>query len=207
MADYETMNAGRVLGVPIRVHYTLILGALVGLALHGFRIVMALGSLAGYLVLVLAHELGHSLVGRLVGARTVEIVLFFFGGECRLEYRCGRDTPLNRALVAWGGVLAQGVILAVTWLFVACRWIPDSELVVGLVFVFHAANVVLIVFNLLPIGRLDGRAAWTLPLQLLRELRARRAATRVLRKATRRPSRASEAQLRVIEGGRGAKPR
>lgn len=207
MSTYETMNAGRLFGVPIRLHYTAILFALVGVSLNGFRLVMALGSFVGYLTLVIAHELGHSAIGHLCGARTVEIVLYGWGGECRLAYTYESETALTKALVAWGGVLAQGVILVVTWLFVAQRWIPDSGFVTGLVSVFTFANVVMIALNLLPLGRLDGRAAWTLPLHLWRAMQARRIATRALRKATKTGPRRSQTKLRVIDGGRDSEHR
>src|SRR5437667_6267146 len=76
------------MGVPIRLHFTFIL-------LLIFLIVTGLGSsqsplsyiflIVGLVASVLLHEMGHALVARRYGIRTLEIVMFPIGGVARLE--------------------------------------------------------------------------------------------------------------------------
>jgi len=83
-----TVRAFRMLGVPVRLHFTFIL-------LFIFLLVTDLGSretsasyalfLMGIFASVLLHEMAHAFVARRFGVRTTEIVMFPIGGLSRLE--------------------------------------------------------------------------------------------------------------------------
>jgi Zn-dependent protease len=156
------VTVGRVWGAPISVHWSLFIGlVLVG----GFQP----GAWGGFLAVVVAHELGHAVLVRRFGHRVVALSFHALGGECQW---IGQPTPLRRALIAWGGVAGQAVLLGVAWS--AVRLLPSvftgwfgEPLARSLV----QSNMVMAAFNLLPISPLDGVEAWRL---LLPRARARR---------------------------------
>src|SRR5260370_11065692 len=87
----ETLTGGSVgvltiFGVPIRLHFTFLL-LLVFLLFIGIGERQSGASTAIYILAlfgsVLLHELGHALVARYFGIRTVEIVMFPIGGVSR----------------------------------------------------------------------------------------------------------------------------
>lgn len=113
----------------------------------------------GLVVLVLVHELGHALLLRRFRLRVLGITLHGAGGECAYT---NFATPVQDSIVAWGGVLAQlALFAAVTVLAETGVW-PTDELGRDLYNVLAVLNVLLIVINLVPLGRLDGVRAWRL---------------------------------------------
>ena len=99
------LTLGRWRGAPVRAHWSLPLGALVfgqGRFVPGFWL--------GFFLLVLIHELGHAALVKRYGHRVVSIDIHALGGACRWS---GEATAVDRARIAWGGVLAQGVALAI----------------------------------------------------------------------------------------------
>ncbi|MBN2497813.1 MAG: M50 family metallopeptidase [Deltaproteobacteria bacterium] len=147
---------GRLFGIPIRVHLSLIammgLTALLGGGLSGLVLTATLfGS-------VLVHELGHALVARSKGLPISDISLYPFGGMARMlaaPQRSGDEI----AIAAAGP--------AVSFALGACLWILSA--VSGQVVLWWMAemNLVLGAFNLLPALPMDGG-------RILRALLARR---------------------------------
>lgn len=172
------LRLGRLRGVPVFAHWSALLGALF---VSRFR--WAPGAWVGFALLVLIHEAGHALLVRQVGGRALAIELHGFGGECRWT---GEVTPLARAMVAWGGVLAQAVVLVATYAALAYFGPPADAFTADLAMAFTASNLWLIAFNLFPMRPLDGAEAWTI-VPLLRQrwatARARQAHDRVHRRA------------------------
>ncbi|HWH33091.1 MAG TPA: site-2 protease family protein [Egibacteraceae bacterium] len=154
----------RVLGVPVRVDGSLLLiaglvawfyadvfggrpGAPAGAALG----VGAALAAAGFVLSLLAHELGHAVTSRAMGIPVHGITLFLMGGvtESAEEAKRPRDDFL---IVALGPVLSG---LAGLLAFAVARLDPPQPL--DSVAVFLAwANWVLAVFNLVPGYPLDG---------------------------------------------------
>lgn len=154
-------------GVPIRLHASTPVGLLL------FAGTSPIGW-AGFLGLILLHELGHAAVVFAVGGRPTEVMLHGFGGHCAWR---GDVTPIGRAAIVWGGVAAQLVLLigALTfWAFDLVPWeFQYSELWYRMVF----SNAWLIALNLVPIAPLDGAEAWALPYLLGQRARRGRAVT------------------------------
>jgi Zn-dependent protease len=145
---------GRLRGAPIRLHWTLPLGALL---MGGFSFVPAFW--LGFALLILLHELGHALLVLHYGLGLSEIAVHGAGGYCRHE-RAG--SRFEEAALAWGGVAAQALVLLVAE---AALWLlgpPESIHTALLAQVFTRTNLWLIFINLLPIEPLDGRKAWPL---------------------------------------------
>jgi hypothetical protein len=153
-------------GLLVRLHWTAPVGAFVfGL----FRIIP--GFWLGFLILILIHELGHAAIVRACGARVHTVDLHGAGGQCSWY---GTVTPIQRSLIAWGGVLAQLVLLGVVVTFLRVVHPHFEGFMAELVEACVAANLFVIAFNMIPVGNLDGVEAWRLPPLLWRRRRSRR---------------------------------
>lgn len=160
-----SIRIGRVRGIDIFVHWTFLMflgfiftvyllkGEGVGMALQG----------AGFLVslfgCVLLHELGHAIMAQQFGIQTKDIILLPIGGVARLKRM--PDKPWQELLVALAGP-AVNVVIA---LVLGCVLILRNGLEV-----FHGieilggnfllslvtANVVLVLFNMIPAFPMDG---------------------------------------------------
>jgi Zn-dependent protease/CBS domain-containing protein len=161
-----SFHLGRIAGIDIKVHATFLLllifvgwshwqqGRSLGAAASGVLFILAL------FVCVVLHELGHALTARRYGIRTRDIVLLPIGGVARLE-RIPED-PMKELLVAVAGPAVNVVIAAGLFVFLSATgtWETfDSSMLLGqgpfLERVF-AANVSLVLFNLLPAFPMDG---------------------------------------------------
>ncbi|MEB2314428.1 MAG: hypothetical protein OZ921_19005 [Sorangiineae bacterium] len=174
----------RVRGIPIRLHWSLALGALL---FGGFQFAPAFW--VGFVVVVLVHEAGHALLVRRFGQRVLGIDITGFGGLTRWA---GATTPMQRSIIAWGGVLAQGALLLLTLGALALMGPPRTVMGAELSSVLTRTNLWIIALNLLPLPPLDGALAWRLvPMLLERVKRARRARPRRTGTTPRRSSRGS----------------
>ena len=97
-------------GGAVRLHFSIPLAAFV----FG-RFAFVPGFWLGFVVLVLGHELGHATMVRLVGARVGNIDVHGLGGSCSWY---GSPSPIGRAWIAWGGVLAQAVMLLLAYAYI-----------------------------------------------------------------------------------------
>lgn len=148
-----------VMGIPIRVHISLII-LLPVLALQFMpwfgtaAFFFGLLSAAGVFLSVALHELGHSWVAIRKGCHVREIMLLPIGGVAKMTHIPTR--PMDEALLAFAGP-AVSLLLA---LF--CRSAGKLILSSGLVqlavlfFVLSAINMALFLFNLLPSFPMDG---------------------------------------------------
>jgi hypothetical protein len=136
---------------PVRLHWSLPLSALL---FSRFRFEPA--AWLGLLVLVLVHELGHGLLVRRYRLEVASIDLHGLGGECRY---LGFPSEWQVSVIAWGGVLAQAVLLPVGFLVAPHIHHP---FLATMVTTFAWTNIWMIGFNLLPIPPLDGADAWKL---------------------------------------------
>ena len=125
----------------------------------------------GLFASVLVHELGHALTGRLYGAETKEITLWFLGGVAQFE-----DLPRQRGAEAVVAVAGPLTSLLLAGLF----WVMAQSLSVGVATLFILSyltftNGALAIFNLLPALPLDGgrvlRSLLALQLEFVRATR------------------------------------
>ncbi len=156
------MGSIRLLGVPVRFHFTFVLMVV-------FLVVMGLGQkqsgvmyllyILGLFASVLLHELGHALVARRYGVRTLEIVMFPIGGISRLEKT---PTPGQELWIALAGPFVNVVIAGglLVYLYYTHQFVPvhtlfdpkDSNLAEPIAL----SNLILAGFNLLPAFPMDG---------------------------------------------------
>lgn len=157
-----TVGVVRIAGVPVRFHFTFLLLLL-------FLVVVGVGSKEtgwSYVVYVLAlfgsvllHELGHSLVSRRFGIKTIEIVMFPIGGVARLERN---PKPREELWISIAGPAVNAVIAAVILGTMAWRGeLPNPATLkdpaqISLWLKIAGGNMILAVFNLLPAFPMDG---------------------------------------------------
>lgn len=159
-----SLTVGYVYGTAVRIHVTFLLflawiwvayyqrgGA--GAAWDGVAFVALL------FLCVLLHEFGHIFAARRYGVKTPEVTLWPFGGIARLERI--PEKPSEELVVALAGPAVNVVIAAVLLLFlggnVGVEHIESIENPqVSLLAKLAAANVFLVVFNLIPAFPMDG---------------------------------------------------
>jgi len=138
----------------VRLHWTLPVAALVfgqGRIVPGFWL--------GFFLLVFIHELGHAFLVKRLRHQVVSIDVHALGGVCRWS---GDPTAIDRARIAWGGVLAQAVAYGVARAALALAGPPETIFVWQLAAAFTTTNLWLIAINLIPVPPLDGAEAWKL---------------------------------------------
>jgi stage IV sporulation protein FB len=150
-------------GAPLRLHWTLPLGAFF---MGGFQFAPAYW--LGFVLLILIHEIGHALIVLRYRLRLVEIVVHGVGGYCS---HAPARTAFQESAIAWGGVLAQFTALLLALLLRLFAGPPSSLHAAQLWHVFIQTNAWLIAINLIPIEPLDGRKAWPLLGMLWQRLR------------------------------------
>lgn len=188
--DTGYWNVGRIAGVPIRLHWSIPFGAFV---FGRFQIVP--GFWLGFFLLVLIHELGHAFLVKRRGLQNREIRVHGLGGVSIHE----RGSVYDQAIIAWGGVLAQLLVLYLpTKLLTTFVALPPNAFVLELLSAFLYTNLILAAFNLLPIAPFDGAMAWKLP----RLWWARRKGSKPRRNKPRRQRRAGDPPLKVIDGAK-----
>lgn len=168
----RSFRIGKFFGIPLYVHTTFfLLPAWVLLINRGTGPVNALFlmlGLAAVFTCVILHELGHALMARLFGIGTENITLFPIGGVARL--RRMSDKPFEEICIALAGPAVNLVLaallapLAVLNFLLGVRvgevlYSPELGFGVALgrlAFWLWSANVMLLLFNLLPCFPMDG---------------------------------------------------
>ena len=114
---------------------------------------LAMGIVAGllFLVSILLHELGHSLVARREGIEVDSITLWLFGGVSQFKRRFASAGSEFR--VAFAGPLVSILLGGV---FVLIALAHPSSAVDGVAAWLGYINLILAVFNLIPASPLDG---------------------------------------------------
>jgi stage IV sporulation protein FB len=140
---------------PIRLHWSLLLGGFLFCAAQPHPLL-----LLGYVLLLLAHVLGHLLATAGTRVRISGVMLHALGGELLGD---GDVSPVRRSIIALCGVLAQLVVL-----LLALRLSMPADLHDA----FTRRNGVMLLLNLVPFKPLDGAQAWRLPRRLLAARRA-----------------------------------
>ncbi|HTU23011.1 MAG TPA: site-2 protease family protein [Gemmataceae bacterium] len=192
----RSFKIGKLFGIPLYVHTTFfLLPAWVLLLNSGTGLVNALFLLLGLTAVfacVVLHELGHALMARFFGIGTENITLFPIGGVARL--RRMSDKPFEEICIALAGPAVNLVLaallapLALLNILMAVKvgsvlYSPELGLGVALgrlAFWLWSANVMLLLFNLLPCFPMDGGRVLRALLTLWKgQLRATEIAVRV----------------------------
>ncbi len=156
-----TIGTVRMFGVPLRLHFSFVL-LLIFLIFIGSSGRQPAAVTAIYLIALFAsvilHELGHALVARRFGIRTLEIVMYPIGGVARLARM---PKPREELPIAIAGPLVNVFLAAALAGWLAARGTLDlrslADATAGnLLPRIAAGNLVLAAFNLLPAFPMDG---------------------------------------------------
>jgi Zn-dependent protease len=164
-----SVKIGSLFGVPVRLHFTLILAVLLiawtlaagfmpaeypGLSSIQYWVIGIIGAI-GLFTSVLIHELAHSYVAKKNGLPVKRIVLFIFGGVSEIEEE-PKDPRLEfkMAVVGPASSLAIGVVLFLAWYLLNTFGL--SPLIIAPMEYIGEINLLLGGFNLLPAFPIDG---------------------------------------------------
>ena len=135
----------RVMGIPIRVHITLVVLLIFAAFKFGFWGVLYT---AGLFTSVALHELGHSWVAIRKGCRVHEIMLLPIGGVAKMNNIPSK--PMDEFLVAIAGPLTSLALAGIFWL------LCGTGFLMMLFASLSGINLMLALFNLLPSVPMDG---------------------------------------------------
>ncbi|MCA9858328.1 MAG: site-2 protease family protein [Thermomicrobiales bacterium] len=171
----KSLTIGRIQGIDIKLHPSFLLigvwviyqwairqGSGIAGTIYGLALVLAI------FVLVLLHELGHSMMAHEYGLRVRDITLVPFGGIARIEQMPSQ--PRVEAMISVAGPLvnlALAFLLLPVLLMVGLATGSDSihdfarfglgdVSLTGFLFYLLLANLTLAIFNLLPAFPMDG---------------------------------------------------
>lgn len=163
----NSLRVGRIGGVTINIHYTWLI--VFGLMTYSLAAgvfpsfyphwssaeTWAISALATILlfVSVLAHELGHSFAARAKGIPVQDITLFLFGGATNISQET--DDPGDELQIAMAGP-SVSVMAAIVTFAIGYLTAPVSEVVSAIFLYLAGANIILVIFNLIPGYPLDG---------------------------------------------------
>jgi Zn-dependent protease/predicted RNA-binding Zn-ribbon protein involved in translation (DUF1610 family) len=150
----------RVAGVDLYLHWSWFLVAMIEISQrrgsYGSLAFNALEYISLF-VIVLMHEMGHALACRSVGGKADEIVLWPLGGVAYVA------PPQRPGATLWSIAAGPLVNVALAIVFFGLRvlggamgWAESMPNLAALLFVLSYINLLLLVFNLLPIYPLDG---------------------------------------------------
>lgn len=166
-----SLNLGKIAGIGVKVHWTFMLLILWVVFLEltrGSNLQSILWSIFFVLALfacVVFHELGHALTARKFKIGTRQITLLPIGGVASLEAM--PEDPKEEFLVAIAGPAVNVVIALALYLVVPMEEFlkQDPEMLEetmsainagNFLFYLFSANVMLVVFNLIPAFPMDG---------------------------------------------------
>ncbi|MCC7299734.1 MAG: site-2 protease family protein, partial [Verrucomicrobia bacterium] len=144
----------RVMGIPVRLHITLIILLIFAAFKFSF---LGILYMAGLFTSIALHELGHSWVAIRKGCKVREILLLPIGGVAKMDAIPSR--PMDEFLVAVAGPLTSFALAGLFWL------LCEPGFLTMLFASLSGINLMLGLFNLLPSFPMDGgrifRAALT----------------------------------------------
>jgi Zn-dependent protease/CBS domain-containing protein len=161
-----SLKLGKILGIDIKVHFTFLLIVVWGAFNYGGSAGPWYGVLVTLIIflIVLLHELGHSVAALAFGIPVKDITLLPIGGVARLEKM--PEKPFQELVVALAGPLVNVILAAILLpVVIVLMYTQQASLtanlmsqpgLLGLSFFLLVVNVSLLLFNMLPAFPLDG---------------------------------------------------
>jgi tetratricopeptide (TPR) repeat protein/Zn-dependent protease len=153
---------GEVRGLEIRLHFSVLLSAIITYYIfrpvdvqHGLLVLLLL---IGFVLSIFLHELAHAFAARAVRVEAKSIVIWLLGGFTTLSHE--PEKPLHRAAIYAAGPF---LTLVLAGLFFAAYFYMPSRLSFFWIFIYSrlfialmGVNIILFIFNILPVYPLDG---------------------------------------------------
>lgn len=165
---HRSLTIGRIAGIPIRIHVSLLvaypflawlfgnqvvrLAEALGEPLAASPFTLGLVMVTGLFLSVALHELGHSLTALARGIGIKDITLMLFGGVAQLDEEFSHR-PTDELVISLAGPAVSLVLVAVFYLGAAVVSYPDALVVLSYL---AQLNLILALFNLLPAFPTDG---------------------------------------------------
>ena len=156
----DSLRLFRFAGIEVYLHFSWFLIAFYQFTMrsHGYSSpVFALYEYIALFVIVLLHEFGHAFATRQVGGMANYILLWPFGG---IAFVRAPERPGAQLWSIVAGPLVNVVLIPVLWLMLLlaaqsglARTAPDSY---QLLYMVGRINLLILIFNLLPVYPLDG---------------------------------------------------
>jgi len=161
---------GRCRGVDIRLHFSMLLS--VPIAYWLFKpvdvrgVVESLLWMGGLALFIFLHEVGHAFAAQVVGVEVKSIVVWLLGGLTNLAYK--PEKPAHNFFIYSAGPLVNmllAFLCVAAYILAAMFLLPFStnpEIYVwvqtfqNLFFSLAIVNIILVIFNLIPVYPLDG---------------------------------------------------
>jgi Zn-dependent protease len=149
----SSYQVATVIGIPIKVHISLLLVVL--LLANRFGLMTGILLEVGLVISIVLHELGHSVVALRKGCKVREITLLCIGGAAQMEKIPRR--PLDEFQMAIAGP-AVSLVLGLVGVYVGSLLSLPAvrDLPINLIQLLGAINLGLVLFNLLPSFPMDG---------------------------------------------------
>lgn len=145
---------GEPFGIGVFLHWTFAIAVLLFLTGSAeFGVLGGLVFISAVFGCVILHELGHSLAARHYGIGTRDITIYAIGGVASLD-RMPKD-PKQELVIALAGPAVNVVIAAILFPLVYAAQFASVDLATFLLNLC-GANVVLVLFNMLPAFPMDG---------------------------------------------------
>jgi tetratricopeptide (TPR) repeat protein len=161
---------GRIRGVDIRFHFSMLFSIPIAYYLfhpnNSREVIAALLWVTGFLLCIFLHEFGHMLAAQLVGVEVKSIVIWLLGGLTNLSRKS--EKPFYNLIISAAGPLVNmflAFLFVLFYIIISFAFLPNfkdvnlflwAQTLVNLCFSLALVNLILIVFNLLPIYPLDG---------------------------------------------------
>jgi Zn-dependent protease len=158
-----SIKVGRIAGIPILVHISLPIAALI-LAVYHQEVVL-LPLIVVLALCILLHEMGHSLVGIRKNCDIRQILLTPIGGIAQIASPSPLS-PKDEAQVAIAGPLVSLALALFFGIIGGIAFIMGIPLIPLYILPVAAANLIFFLFNLLPAFPMDGGRvlrAWLTP--------------------------------------------
>lgn len=176
---YFKVSNIHIYGAPVFVHSGIVFSFVFFLAIAVGDPVTAIAYILVFVGSVLLHEFGHAFVADRLGLKIFTVQVSWLHGLCEYEH------PLNEwenVLVAWGGVLAQFAVAFIAWVLLTTGLVVETSVIGDAVSFGLAINVIIPMFNLLPMHGYDGEVAWRILPLFRNQLEARRTAKKAISK-------------------------
>ena len=145
----QSYKIGRIAGIPIRVHISLLL--LLAYLSYKADFLTAVALIVGLFTSIVLHELGHSLVAIRKGCRVHEILLLPIGGAAQMESLPVR--PVDELLTAAAGPAVSAVLFVVLYYgggLIPVGSVEFAGVIVNFIQMIGLINLALLTFNVIP---------------------------------------------------------
>jgi len=128
-------------------------------------------ALTAYMSVLLIHEAGHLIAAERMACEVLSIRPYPIFGVTNFEMPWSK---FDHCVIAWGGVLAQAVVVAPIVVAVSLFGYTRFESINAVLAILGFFSVGVALFNLLPVKPLDGAIAWAIIPEAFKRIRERR---------------------------------